>query len=34
VGPDGIEVEPVIDITKFGITVLLAALGVWKALRR
>ena len=34
VGPDGIEVEPVIDITKFGITVLVAALGVWKALRR
>lgn len=34
VGPNGIEVKPVIDMTKFGITVLLAALGVWKAFRR
>lgn len=34
VGPNGIEVRPVIDFTKAGITVLVAALGVWKALRR
>ena len=34
VGPGGIEVRPVIDFTKVGITVLLAALGVWSSLRR
>ena len=34
VGPEGIEVRPIIDLTKVGITVLLAAVGVWKAIRR
>ena len=34
VGPNGIEVQPVIDFIKVGITMFLAALGVWKALRR
>jgi uncharacterized spore protein YtfJ len=34
VGPEGIEVRPIVDLTKVGITVLLAALGVWKAIRR
>lgn len=34
VGPNGIEVRPVIDFTKAGITLFLAALGVWRALRR
>ncbi|MGH8928000.1 MAG: hypothetical protein ACRDWH_06595 [Acidimicrobiia bacterium] len=34
VGPKGIEVQPVIDFTKVGITLLLTGLGVWKALRR
>ena len=34
IGPNGIDVRPVIDITKVGITLFLAALGVWKALRR
>ena len=34
VGPDGIEVRPVLDYTKLGFTLLLSALGVWKALRR
>jgi uncharacterized spore protein YtfJ len=33
VGPDGIEVRPIIDLTKIGITVLLSALGVWRVLR-
>jgi uncharacterized spore protein YtfJ len=33
VGPDGIEVRPVIDFTKVGVTVLLSALGVWRVLR-
>lgn len=34
VGPSGVEVRPVIDLTKVGITVFLATLGVWRALRR
>jgi len=31
VGPRGIEVRPVLDLTKIGVTVLLAAVGVWRA---
>jgi uncharacterized spore protein YtfJ len=34
VGKDGIEVRPVIDYTRLGTTILLSALGVWRALRR
>ena len=34
VGPNGIDVRPVIDLTKIGLTLFLAALGVWRALRR
>ena len=30
----GVEVKPVIDFTKVGVTVLLALVGVWRALRR
>ena len=33
VGPGGIEVEPVVDVTKIAVTFLLAAVGVWRALR-
>ena len=33
VGPDGINVEPVIDLTKLAVTALLSALGVWRVLR-
>lgn len=33
VGAGGIEVEPVIDLTKLAVTALLSALGVWRALR-
>jgi len=33
VGPGGIEVVPIIDFTKVGITALLAAIGLWKTLR-
>ena len=33
VGAAGLEVEPVIDLTKLAVTVLLSALGVWRALR-
>jgi uncharacterized spore protein YtfJ len=34
VGKDGITVRPVIDYTRLGTTILLSALGVWRALRR
>ena len=34
VGPDGVNVTPVIDFTKIGVTLLLAGVGVWRALRR
>jgi uncharacterized spore protein YtfJ len=34
VSPTGVEVTPVIDFTKIGVTVLLASLGVWRALSR
>lgn len=33
IGDAGIEVEPVIDVTKLAVTVILSALGVWRALR-
>jgi uncharacterized spore protein YtfJ len=33
VGAEGIRVEPVIDLTKLAVTVLLSAVGVWRALR-
>ncbi|MGI9647375.1 MAG: hypothetical protein ACR2OI_02535 [Acidimicrobiia bacterium] len=33
VGPSGVEVKPVIDLTKVAVTALLSAIGVWKALR-
>jgi hypothetical protein len=29
-----VEVTPVIDFTKIGITLLLGAIGIWRALRR
>jgi hypothetical protein len=34
VGPGGLEVTPVIDFTKIGVTLLLASIGVWRALSR
>lgn len=34
VGPGGLEVRPVIDFTRIGVTVLLTALGLWRILRR
>jgi uncharacterized spore protein YtfJ len=33
VGPSGVRVEPIIDLTKVAVTALLSALGVWKVLR-
>jgi len=33
VTPHGMDVRPVIDFTKIGVTVLLTALGMWKVLR-
>jgi hypothetical protein len=32
--PTGVEVTPVIDFTKIGVTLLLGLVGVWGALRR
>lgn len=34
ISPEDIEVRPVIDFTKIGITLLLSGIGVWGALRR
>jgi uncharacterized spore protein YtfJ len=34
IGPDGVTVVPIIDVTRIGITVLLAAFAVWRALRK
>lgn len=34
VGPGGVEVHPIIDFTKIGVTILLSAVGVWSAIRR
>lgn len=34
IGPDGVRVEPILDFTKILVTVLLAALGVWRVLKR
>jgi len=33
VGAGGIQVEPVVDLTKIAVTFLLAAAGVWRVLR-
>lgn len=34
VTPNGVVVTPVIDFTKIGVTLLLASIGVWRALSR
>ena len=34
VTPNGVEVTPVIDFTKIGVTLILASIGVWRALSR
>lgn len=34
IGPRGVDVRPVIDFTKIGVTVLLAVIATWRALRR
>jgi hypothetical protein len=34
IGPDGVRVRPVIDLTRVGVTALFAALAVWRATRR
>lgn len=34
IGSDGVEVKPVIDFTKIGVTLLLGFIGVWRVLRR
>ncbi len=34
IGPDGAVVTPVVDLTKITVTALIAAIGVWRVLRR
>jgi uncharacterized spore protein YtfJ len=34
IDPNGLQVTPVIDFTKIGVTALLSAIGLWRALRR
>ena len=34
VGPEGVRVKPVLDFTKIGLTLIAAALTIWKATRR
>jgi uncharacterized spore protein YtfJ len=34
VTPGGVQVTPVIDFTKIGVTLLLSVIGVWRALSR
>lgn len=34
IGADGVEVTPIIDFTKIGVTLLLGLLGVWRVLAR
>jgi uncharacterized spore protein YtfJ len=34
VSPDGVRVRPVVDFTKVGLTLLAAALAVWRATRK
>jgi uncharacterized spore protein YtfJ len=34
IGPAGVQVTPVIDFTKIGVTLLLGGIGVWRALSR
>jgi uncharacterized spore protein YtfJ len=34
IGPDGVRVRPVVDLTRVGVTALFAALAVWRATRR
>jgi uncharacterized spore protein YtfJ len=33
-GPDGVKVRPVVDLTRVGLTLVAAALAVWRATRR
>ena len=33
-GPDGVRVKPVVDFTRVGLTIVAAALTVWRASRR
>lgn len=34
VGPEGVRIRPVVDLTKIGLTAIAAGLTVWRALRR
>jgi uncharacterized spore protein YtfJ len=34
IGPDGVRIRPIIDFTRIGVTLVFAALAVWRASRR
>ena len=34
IGPDGVQVHPIIDVTRIGITVIVTLLAMWRAARR
>jgi uncharacterized spore protein YtfJ len=34
IGPDGVVVRPIVDVTRLGMTVLLGAFAMWRAMHR
>lgn len=34
IGPDGVEVKPVLDLTRIGLTVVMTAFAIWRVSRR
>jgi uncharacterized spore protein YtfJ len=34
IGPDGVTIRPIIDFTRIGVTLLIGAFAVWRAMRR
>jgi len=34
IGPDGVTIRPIIDFTRIGVTLLIGAFAVWRAMRK
>ncbi len=34
IGPEGVTIHPIIDFTRIGVTLLVGAIAVWRAMRR
>jgi uncharacterized spore protein YtfJ len=34
VGPDGVRIRPIVDVTRIGITMLVGAFAIWRASKR